>query len=59
MVGVSVDSCPAGLAAVCLAAWKRNDPDTAGPLAVVDRSHVEAGRITRIRVTVDPRPLLS
>jgi SnoaL-like domain len=32
---------------------------TAGPLAIVNWSHVEAGRITRIRVTFDPRPLLA
>jgi ketosteroid isomerase-like protein len=32
---------------------------TAGPLAVVNWSHVEDGRITRIRVTFDPRPLLA
>ena len=31
---------------------------TAGPLAIVNWSHVEAGRITRIRVTFDPRPLI-
>jgi limonene-1,2-epoxide hydrolase len=29
-----------------------------GPLAVVNWSRVEEGRITRIRVTFDPRPLL-
>jgi hypothetical protein len=31
----------------------------AGPLAIVNWSHVEAGLITRIRVTFDPRPLLA
>lgn len=31
---------------------------TAGPIAIVNWSHVEAGRITKIRVTFDPRPLL-
>lgn len=30
----------------------------AGPLAIVNWSHVESGRITRIRATFDPRPLL-
>jgi hypothetical protein len=32
---------------------------TAGPLAIVNWSHVGAGRIARIRVTFDPRPLLA
>jgi limonene-1,2-epoxide hydrolase len=32
---------------------------TAGPLPVVNWSHVEDGRITWIRVTFDPRPLLT
>jgi hypothetical protein len=27
-------------------------------MAIVNWSHVEAGRITRMRVTFDPRPLL-
>jgi hypothetical protein len=31
---------------------------TAGPLPVVNWSHVEDGLITRIRVTFDPRPIL-
>lgn len=31
---------------------------TTGPLAIINRSHIEAGRIARIRVTFDPRPLL-
>jgi hypothetical protein len=31
----------------------------AGPLPVVNWSHVSEGRIARIRVTFDPRPLLS
>jgi hypothetical protein len=30
-----------------------------GPIPVVNWSHVEDGRITRIRVTFDPRPLLA
>ncbi len=30
----------------------------AGPLPVVNWSHVEDGQITRILVTFDPRPLL-
>src|SRR5262245_35042026 len=32
---------------------------TAGPMAIVNWSHVEDGRITRIRVTFDPRPSLA
>ena len=39
--------------------WFELRTETAAPLAIVNRSHVEAGRITRIRVTFDPRPLLS
>lgn len=39
--------------------WFELRTASAGPLAVVNWSHVEAGRITRIRVTFDPRPLLS
>ena len=39
--------------------WFELHTATAGPLAIVNWSHVEAGRITRIRVTFDPRPLLS
>ena len=31
---------------------------TAGPMAIVNWSHVEDGHITRIRVTFDPRPML-
>ena len=31
----------------------------AGPMAIVNWSHVEDGRITRIRVTFDPRPMLA
>lgn len=31
----------------------------AGPIPVVNWSHVEQGRIDRIRVTFDPRPLLA
>jgi hypothetical protein len=38
--------------------WFELSTDTAGPLPVVNWSHVEDGRITRIRVTFDPRPLL-
>ncbi|MGH9063208.1 MAG: nuclear transport factor 2 family protein [Acidimicrobiales bacterium] len=38
--------------------WFELRTATAGPLAIVNWSHVEAGRITRIRVTFDPRPLL-
>jgi len=39
--------------------WFELRTATAGPLAVANWSHVEAGRITRIRVTFDPRPLLA
>jgi hypothetical protein len=39
--------------------WFELRTKTAGPLAIVNWSHVEAGRITKIRVTFDPRPLLS
>ena len=39
--------------------WFELRTATAGPLAIVNWSHVEAGRITRIRVTFDPRPLLA
>lgn len=39
--------------------WFELRTASAGPLAIVNWSHVEAGRITRIRVTFDPRPLLS
>jgi hypothetical protein len=38
--------------------WFELSTDTAGPLPVVNWSRVEDGRITRIRVTFDPRPLL-
>jgi limonene-1,2-epoxide hydrolase len=38
--------------------WFELRTETAGPLAIVNWSYVEAGRITRIRVTFDPRPLL-
>lgn len=39
--------------------WFELSTASAGPLAIVNWSHVEAGRITRIRVTFDPRPLLA
>jgi SnoaL-like domain len=39
--------------------WFELRTPTAGPLAIVNWSHVEAGRITRIRVTFDPRPMLT
>ncbi len=39
--------------------WFELRTATAGPLAIANWSHIEAGRITRIRVTFDPRPLLS
>jgi hypothetical protein len=38
--------------------WFELRTATAGPLAIVNWSHVEAGRISRIRATFDPRPLL-
>lgn len=38
--------------------WFELRTATAGPLAIVNWSHVEAGKITRIKVTFDPRPLL-
>jgi limonene-1,2-epoxide hydrolase len=39
--------------------WFELRTQSAGPLAIANWSHIEAGRITRIRVTFDPRPLLS
>ncbi len=39
--------------------WFELRTATAGPLAIVNWSHVEDGRITRIRVTFDPRTLLA
>jgi len=39
--------------------WFEQRTASAGPLAIVNWSHVDAGRITRIRVTFDPRPLLA
>lgn len=38
--------------------WFELRTATAGPLAIVNWSHIEDGLITRIRVTFDPRPLL-
>jgi limonene-1,2-epoxide hydrolase len=38
--------------------WFELRTETAGPLAIANWSHVEAGLITRIRVTFDPRPLV-
>ena len=38
--------------------WFELRTDSAGPLPVVNWSHVEDGRITAIRATFDPRPLL-
>lgn len=38
--------------------WFELRTATTGPLPVVNWSHVEHGRIQRIRVTFDPRPLL-
>jgi SnoaL-like protein len=39
--------------------WFELRTATAGPMAIVNWSHVEAGHITRIRVTFDPRPILA
>jgi ketosteroid isomerase-like protein len=39
--------------------WFELSTSTAGPMAIVNWSHVEDGRITRIRVTFDPRPLFA
>jgi hypothetical protein len=39
--------------------WFELRTATAGPLPIVNWSHVEGGQITRIRVTFDPRPLLA
>ena len=38
--------------------WFELRTATAGSMAIVNWSHVEDGRITRIRVTFDPRPML-
>lgn len=38
--------------------WFELRTEKAGPLPVVNWSHVDQGRIDRIRVTFDPRPLL-
>jgi len=38
--------------------WFELRTQTAGPIPVVNWSHVEDGRIARIRVAFDPRPLL-
>jgi hypothetical protein len=38
--------------------WFELRTASAGPMAIVNWSHIEAGRITRIRVTFDPRPML-
>ncbi len=38
--------------------WFELQTASAGALAIVNWSHVDSGRITRIRVTFDPRPLL-
>jgi hypothetical protein len=38
--------------------WFELRTATAGPMAIVNWSRVERGRITRIRVTFDPRPML-
>jgi hypothetical protein len=39
--------------------WFELRTTTAAPIAVVHWSHIDAEQITRIRVTFDPRPLLS
>lgn len=38
--------------------WFELSTATAGPLPVVNWSHIEDSLITRIRVTFDPRPIL-
>jgi hypothetical protein len=38
--------------------WFELRTATARPMAIANWSHVEDGRITRIRVTFDPRPML-
>ncbi|MDQ6839837.1 MAG: nuclear transport factor 2 family protein [Actinomycetota bacterium] len=38
--------------------WFELWTESVGPLAIVNWSHVVEGRIDRIRVTFDPRPLL-
>jgi ketosteroid isomerase-like protein len=38
--------------------WFELRTQNAGPIPVVNWSHIEDGRIQRIRVTFDPRPLL-
>lgn len=38
--------------------WFHLRTKDAGPLPIVNWSHIESGAITRIRVTFDPRPLL-
>ena len=38
--------------------WFELSTSAAGPVPVVNWSHVEDGVITRIRVTFDPRPIL-
>ncbi|MGW5352936.1 nuclear transport factor 2 family protein [Streptomyces sp. NPDC004031] len=39
--------------------WFELRTETSDPMAVVNWSHVEEGRISRIRVTFDPRPMLA
>jgi len=39
--------------------WFELRTATAGPVAIVNWSHVEESRIIRIRVTFDPRPMLA
>jgi hypothetical protein len=38
--------------------WFELSTEAAGPLPVVNWSHIEDGLVTRIRVTFDPRPIL-
>ena len=38
--------------------WFELRSASAGPMAIVNWSHAEDGKVTRIRVTFDPRPLL-
>jgi limonene-1,2-epoxide hydrolase len=39
--------------------WFELRTERSEPVAIVNWSHVDAGRITRIRVAFDPRPLLA
>ena len=59
---MSTRDSPRSVANAYFEAWKANHIElrtaTAGPIAIVNWSHAADGRITRIRVTFDPRPML-